>query len=172
MAYEFKITRKVEFYETDMAGIVHFSNYFRYMETVETAFMRSLSASVAWSRKGQVLGLPRVHAECQYQAPLRFEDEVLIHLLVEKKGRRSVTYQIRFYCVSGSTRRQVAVGRVVAVCAMRQKDGSMKAVALPKVLADKIQAAPAHLLAGQTRKSGHGLAAPTPGKTTNPTLIL
>ena len=38
----FEIQRHVEFYETDMAGIVHFSNFFRYMETCEHAFVRSL----------------------------------------------------------------------------------------------------------------------------------
>ena len=32
MPYEFKAVRRVEFSETDMAGIVHFSNFFRYME--------------------------------------------------------------------------------------------------------------------------------------------
>jgi acyl-CoA thioester hydrolase len=38
MPCEFRITRRVEFSETDMAGIVHFSNFFRYMETAEHAF--------------------------------------------------------------------------------------------------------------------------------------
>ena len=46
MPYEFKMTRLVEFAETDMAGIMHFANYFRYMEVVEHAFFRSLGLSV------------------------------------------------------------------------------------------------------------------------------
>ena len=44
MSYEFQITRRVEFSETDMAGIMHFSNYFRFMETAEHAFFRSLGS--------------------------------------------------------------------------------------------------------------------------------
>ncbi len=36
----FSITRRVEFHETDMAGIMHFANYFRWMETCETDFYR------------------------------------------------------------------------------------------------------------------------------------
>ena len=32
MSYEFQITRRVEFFETDLAGIMHFSNFFRFME--------------------------------------------------------------------------------------------------------------------------------------------
>ena len=46
MAYEFKAIRRVEFAETDMAGIVHYSNFFRYMETAEHGFFRSLGLSV------------------------------------------------------------------------------------------------------------------------------
>ena len=37
MAYEFRLVRQVEFSETDMAGIVHYSNFFRYMEAAEHA---------------------------------------------------------------------------------------------------------------------------------------
>ena len=82
MAYEFQVTRRVEFSETDMEGIMHFSNFFRFMETAEHAFFRSLGYSVVLSRNGLMFCLPRVHAECDYTAPLRFEDEVQIHLLV------------------------------------------------------------------------------------------
>ena len=77
----------------------------------------------------------------------RFEDEVLVRLLVEKKGTRSLTYQFRFYRLKGTAFDQVAQGRLTAVCAARQEDGSLKAVAIPRVLADKIQAAPPELLA-------------------------
>ena len=42
MAYEFKQTRRVEFSDTDMAGIMHFSNFFHFMEATEAAFLRSL----------------------------------------------------------------------------------------------------------------------------------
>ena len=52
MAHEFTLTRRVEFSETDMAGIVHFSNFFRFMESAEHAFFRSLGFSVAGSRDG------------------------------------------------------------------------------------------------------------------------
>jgi len=142
MACEFQLTRRVEFFETDMAGIMHFSNYFRFMEATETAFLRSLGSSALLSRDGLDVGLPRVHAECDYSAPLRFEDEVLIHLLVEKKGKRTLTYQFRFYRLKGTVKEPVARGRVVAVCAIRQKNGVIKAAPLPKRLSDKIHPAP------------------------------
>ncbi len=140
--YEFRLTRRVEFCDTDMAGIMHFSNYFRFMEATETAFLRSLGLSVLLSRCGLEVCLPRVHAECDFSAPLHFEDEVLIHLVVERLGERSLTYEFRFY--NGA--RQVARGRVVLACAARGDNGHLKAVPLPKALTDTIAQAPPDLL--------------------------
>ena len=146
MAYEFKVTRRVEFSETDMEGIMHFSNFFRFMETAEHAFFRSLGYSVVLSRNGIMLCLPRVHAECDYTAPLRFEDEVQIHLLVEKKTRRSLTYQFRFRRLNGSAAEEVARGRLTIVCAERQANGALKAAAFPAEISERIQEAPPALL--------------------------
>ena len=126
---------------------MHYSNYFRFMETVEHAFFRSLGFSVALARNGLKLCLPRVHAECDYFAPLRFEDEVIIRLLVEKKGSRSLTYQIRFLLVRAGAELEVARARLVVVCAARDEHGKLKSVMLPRALSEKIQAAPPRLLA-------------------------
>jgi YbgC/YbaW family acyl-CoA thioester hydrolase len=149
MAFEYQHSRRVEFCDTDMAGIMHFSNFFRYMEATETAFMRSLGLSVVLTKCGLDVCLPRVHAECDYQVPLRFEDEVLVQLLVEKKTTRTLTYQFRFFKLSAEGRVEVAHGRLVAVCAARQPDGAMKAVPLPAEFSDKLQEAPADLLVSE-----------------------
>ena len=146
MSYEFHVTRRVEFSVTDLAGIMHFSNFFRFMESAEHAFFRSLGFSVARSRDRLQVCLPRVHAECDYATPLRFEDEVQVRLLVERKGRRSLTYQFRFSRLNGSDAQEVARGRLTVASVERQAKGGMKAVPLPKVIADKIQQAPADML--------------------------
>ncbi len=160
MPYEFQFMRRVEFSDTDMAGIMHFSNFFRFMEATETAFMRSLGLSVVLSTCGLDVCLPRVHAECDYQLPLRFEDEVLVHLLVEKKSARTLTYQFRFRKQNENPELEVARGRLIVVCAARHPDGAMKAVALPKVLSDKLEEAPAALLAnGAARPKSTALPA-------------
>jgi YbgC/YbaW family acyl-CoA thioester hydrolase len=153
MPFEFQHSRRVEFCDTDMAGIMHFSNFFRFMEAAETAFMRSLGLSVVLSDCGLDVCLPRVHAECDYQLPLRFEDEVLIHLLVEKKATRTLTYQFRFVKQNATPPIEVARGWLVAVCAARQEDGSIKAVPLPQAFADKLQEAPPGLLANGSARS-------------------
>ena len=153
MPYEFKITRRVEFSETDMERIMHFSNFFRFMETAEHAFLRSLGFSAVLSRNGLEVCLPRVHAECDYLAPLHFEDEVQIHLLVERKGERSLTYQFRFYRIQGSDLLAVARGQITAACAARHKDGTLRAAPLPRAMSDQIQEAPQGMLADGHRRS-------------------
>jgi acyl-CoA thioesterase FadM len=146
-----------------MAGIMHFSNFFRFMESAEHAFFRSLGSSVARSRLGQEICLPRVHAECDYSVPLRFEDEVQVRLLVERKGRCSLTYQFHFSRLNGSDPQEVARGRLTVASVERQPDGSLKAVPLPQAIADKIEQAPAHLLGDgvSTRSQRSGRLSPS-----------
>ena len=72
MAFEFHHRMQVEFADTDMAGIVHFTRFFHYMEVAEHAFLRSLGLSVRQEIDGRIVSWPRLAAECSYKAPLRF----------------------------------------------------------------------------------------------------
>lgn len=147
MAFEFKITRLVEFHETDMAGIVHFTQFFRYMECVEHAFLRSLGHSVVLPQTHPPLGFPRVHASCDYRRPLRFEDLLELHLLVAEKRTRSIAYQVRMARLQPGPREEVAIGRLVVACVAKHPDGHLAAVPLPESLAPLLEVAPADLLA-------------------------
>jgi YbgC/YbaW family acyl-CoA thioester hydrolase len=147
MPYEFKATRRVEFSETDMAGIMHFSNFFRFMETAEHGFYRSLGFSVVMPETDPRLGWPRVHAECDYKKPLRFEDTVEIHLLVKEKRSKSITFVFLFRKLNGSPVVEVARGLLTIVCVAHHADGSMSGHTIPKEIADKIETAPPELLA-------------------------
>ena len=64
MACEFKLRRQVEFSDTDMAGIMHFSNFFRFMEAAEHAFFRSLGFSIHTAPSSPEPGQGRTH-ECE-----------------------------------------------------------------------------------------------------------
>src|SRR4029079_7099171 len=96
MPYEFKLTRRVEFAETDMAGIVHFSNFFRMMEATEHAFFRSLGFSIHGHENGTTTGWPRVSASCDYRAPLSLEEEVEMQLIVHAVRSRPIRSQFIF----------------------------------------------------------------------------
>jgi YbgC/YbaW family acyl-CoA thioester hydrolase len=112
MPAPFRTTRRVEFGDTDMAGIVHFSNFFRYMEAAEQAFLRARGLSVALSWEGQHLGFPRVAASCDYFKPVRFEDVLDITVTLAKLGHKSITYAFEFH-LEGQL---CARGQVSSVC--------------------------------------------------------
>jgi len=146
MACEFKAVRRVEFSETDMAGIVHYANFFRYMETAEHGLFRSLGFSVVMNKFDPPVGWPRVHAACDYLQPLRFEDEIEIHILISEKKSKSLSYVFRFHKLNASPPVEVARGSLTVVCVTHDKDGRMKAAPIPKAVADKIEVAPPELL--------------------------
>ena len=146
MPYEFKAVRRVEFSETDMAGIVHYSNFFRYMETAEHGFFRSLGFSVVMDHFDPPVGWPRVHAECDYSEPLRFEDEVEIHMLVSEKKPKSLSYLFKFRKLNSPSPVEVARGKLTVVCVTRGADGKLKAALIPKAVADRIEVAAGELL--------------------------
>jgi acyl-CoA thioester hydrolase len=146
MAYEFKAQRRVEFSDTDMAGIMHYSNFFRFMETAEHGFYRSLGFSVVEQSIDPRVGWPRVHAKCDFRKPLRFEDLVEIHLLVADKRSKALSFQFCFRKLNGDSSEEVARGALTIVCVSHAPDGSMKAVPIPSEISDKIQVAPPELL--------------------------
>lgn len=145
MAYQFKIRRIVEFSDTDMAGIVHHAVFYRYMESAEHAFFRSLGMTVAPPKTPASVGWPRVHTEADFSAPLRFEDEVEIHLLVAEKKSKALTYAFRLRKLNAPKPHEVARGKITVVC-IKMINGQMKATNIPKAIANKIQVAPARLL--------------------------
>lgn len=176
--------RRVEFAETDMAGIAHFSSFIIYMEQAEHALLRSLGTSVfeaavfdgsvfevpaafeipvvsdtghtdshsepapggsaaqsgranasharpSSHRTASVLTWPRVHCECDYLAPARFEDEIDIFVSVARLGEKSVTYLHRMFLGE----REIATGKIVAVCSMVDPEsGVLTGIRIPEHL--------------------------------------
>jgi len=144
MASEFRITRRVEFAETDMAGIVHFSNFFRYMESCEHAFFRSLGFSIHPHdpTPEMDIGWPRVRATCDYRAPLRFEDEFTIQLTVTERRNKSLSYRFQFYHGPTVVGDPIATGEMTVVCVRREPDtGRMRAATIPDPIAQAITVA-------------------------------
>ena len=118
---------------------MHFSSIFRFMESAEHAFFRSLGYSVTLNEIDPALGLPRVRAEADFRRPFRFEDEVEIELTVREKRRKSLTYGFQLRKVGDPERFVAAVGSITVVCVRRGDDGKMASHELPKELADRIE---------------------------------
>jgi YbgC/YbaW family acyl-CoA thioester hydrolase len=130
----FRTTRRIEFADTDMAGIVHFANFFRFMEAAEVEFLRSLGLSVAMSWEAIKIGFPRVSASCDYTKPARFEDLLDVSLRVHKIGRKSVTYSFEF-SKGGEV---VARGQVSSVCCRVMEGKQLESMEIPPAIRAKL----------------------------------
>ncbi len=135
---EFRMRRRIEFADTDMGRLVHFARFFVFMETCEHRFFESLGAAAHIRWDGHEVGWPRVEASCEYLKPLRYGDEVEIHLKVARKGRRSLAYEITFW----RDGEKIAVGRTAAVCCIMDAPDGLQPIPIPPPIADRIGAAP------------------------------
>ncbi len=140
--YCFEYERRVEFAETDMAGIVHFSYFYRYMEITEHAFIRSLGHSVHEKVDGVSVGWPRVQSSCDFFKPIRFEEKITIRLTIQEIRGRSMRYLFYFFKDSDSGEELVASGRLVtASVKFDRKTGGIKSIEIPSALRAKFEAA-------------------------------
>lgn len=138
MPYEYRTNRQIEFSDTDMAGIAHFSRFFVFMEIAEHEFLRSLGTSVATEWDGNKIGWPRLSASCEYLNPVKFEDTVDIHLTITRIGRKSMTYQFVFT----KDDIKIARGQMRTVCCTCNPDEKMKAIPIPDFIASQVEEAP------------------------------
>ena len=123
-----KTRRRVEFRDTDAAGIVHFSAFFFWMESAEHELLRSAGLHVIDRQPdGSEYSWPRVSASCDYRSTARFGDELDIAVFVAAVGRSSVTYRFVFEHEG----RAVAEGRVVAVRCLMRPGSRLESVAIP-----------------------------------------
>lgn len=134
MSRTFKVTRRIEFGDTDMGGIVHFPRYFHFMESAEHRFLESLGWPPHRPAHGTTIGWPRVSVGCDYKAPLRYADEVSIEVRIRRRSTRSITYDFLFELAGQA----VAHGTMTTVCIDATPGAPFKAVPIPDDLARKL----------------------------------
>jgi YbgC/YbaW family acyl-CoA thioester hydrolase len=132
---EYRLRRRVLFYEADPAGIVHFSWFFRYMEEAEHALWRAAGLSIA--PKESEFVFPRINAEFDYHNPLRFEDEFDVHIRIAAMTDKTM----RYACVLTRGATKIATGSLTIVCATRQGD-DIKSASFPPAMAARFAVAP------------------------------
>jgi YbgC/YbaW family acyl-CoA thioester hydrolase len=133
----FRTTRRIEFADTDMAGIVHFANFFRFMEAAEVEFLRARGLSVTLPWDGLRIGFPRVAASCDYLKPARFEDLLDVTVRLARIGRKSVTYAFEF----SKDGEVLARGQVSSVCCRVQDDHQLESIDIPPRYRELLEAA-------------------------------
>ena len=128
MTPQFTTTRRVEFCDTDMAGIAHFSSFYKWMEQTEHEYFRSLDLKINNPQPdGSVIGWPRVSAKCRFEAPAYYEDIIEIRLRVARKGIKSLNYELEFW--RDETR--LAQGEMKTACCLCRPGEALQSIAIP-----------------------------------------
>lgn len=135
MPSRFSLQRRVQFYETDSAGIVHFSWFFRYVEEAEHALWRKAGLSIA--PREAAIGFPRVSASFDFRNPLYFEDQFEVEIRVAAITAKT----IRYSATVTRDQTEIAVGRLTIACVRKGPDGRLKAVEIPLEITDRFQIA-------------------------------
>ena len=125
--------RRVEFRETDAAGIAHFSTFFGWMESAEHEALRSLEMSVM-PGDGNDISWPRVSSKCDFKNPIRFEEIADIEVRITRLGEKSVTYEFEISCQD----RPVATGSMTSVCC-RLSDKGIESISIPEDIRQRLQ---------------------------------
>lgn len=126
---QFVYERRVNFAETDAAGIVHFSNYYRYMEEAEHAYFRFLGLKIVEGTPEEgVLGWPRVSAQCQYVGPAIYNDVLHIHVNLERVGYKSLTWEMTIY----RGEKMLSLGRMKTACCRFYADHRLESIPIPE----------------------------------------
>ncbi|MBI3411231.1 MAG: acyl-CoA thioesterase [Planctomycetes bacterium] len=133
----FRVSRRMEFCDTDMAGIVHFANFFRFMESAECAFLRSRGLGVILDWQGQAMSFPRVSATCDYLTPAKFEDVLDVDVAIERVGNKSITYAFQF----SRDGEAIARGKVTSVCCRVNGEGKLESIGIPAGYRHKLEGA-------------------------------
>jgi YbgC/YbaW family acyl-CoA thioester hydrolase len=128
---QFLLHRRVQFYEVDSAGIVHFSWFFRYMEEAEHALWREAGLSIA--SRGSEIGFPRVATSFDFHRPLRFEDEFEVRIRIAAIKTRSMSYT----CAVTRGEERIATGALTIACVRKGPQQTMRAIEFPEDIASR-----------------------------------
>jgi acyl-CoA thioester hydrolase len=85
-------TLRVRYAETDAMGVAYYANYFVWFEVARTDLLRALGWSYREMEEGGVL-LPVIEADCRYQRPARYDDE----LEIRTEGRLTSRVRLEFH---------------------------------------------------------------------------
>lgn len=79
---EFLFERKINYYETDKMGIVHHSNYIRFLEEARCAFLDEIGLPYSELEKQGIM-IPVLNVNCSYKYHVTFNDILLINVFVK-----------------------------------------------------------------------------------------
>jgi 4-hydroxybenzoyl-CoA thioesterase len=91
----FEHARTVRWSDVDAAGIVFFPRFLEYCHDAIEAFFGALPGGYPTLTMRRKIGVPSVHVNVDFRAPLRYGDVCVVELSVARIGRSSVTFRHR-----------------------------------------------------------------------------
>ncbi len=129
----FRFQTRIRFIDTDASGRIHYTAMFRYFESAEIEFMRTLDLVY----KERDFTFPRVHVECDFRIALQHDDLIDIEVCLAKLGRSSI--RMEFRTLRGGD--VAATGVIVVACVARN---TQRAIPIPDFLRRKLESAMAN----------------------------
>lgn len=126
----FRFEARIRFIDTDASGRIHYTAMFRYFESAEIEFMRSVGVSY----ETHAFGLPRVHVECDFLVQIGYDDLIVIEVSLTKLGRSSIRLE---FCA----RKQGVLAATGAVVVVSMDKKSKRAIPIPDELRARLQSA-------------------------------
>jgi acyl-CoA thioester hydrolase len=124
----FRFETRIRFIDTDASGRIHYTAMFRYFESAEIEFLRTLGVTYDAERG---YNLPRVHVECDFLRVIGHDDLIQIEVSLTKLGRSSIRFEFQTFKAG----ELAAKGAVVVACADRQ---TLRSVPMPGELRAKL----------------------------------
>ena len=82
---------RVKFFDTDVMGVVHHSNYIRWFETGRVEFLRALDLTLGEMMSDGIL-FPIVEVGAKFHSPAKFDDELEICTTAEALTRAKMKF--------------------------------------------------------------------------------
>jgi YbgC/YbaW family acyl-CoA thioester hydrolase len=131
----FTHTRRVEFHETDGAGIMHFSNFYRWMEVCEHEWFRALGLEImSTGADGFPRGWPRRDSSCDHLRPLRCGDVARICATLEEVSDSTLAYSFVFEKDRAGRWTEVARGTMTTIHVRMDAAGRMESEPMPAAI--------------------------------------
>lgn len=80
---DFIFERKINYYETDRMGVVHHSNYIRYMEEARCSLLEKINMPFSLLEENGIT-IPVLGVNCSYKYHVTFEDTIIIKLFLKE----------------------------------------------------------------------------------------
>lgn len=88
--------RKINYYETDKMGVVHHSNYIRYLEEARCFFLDNVGMPFIDFEKNGIT-IPVLGVNCTYKHHVTFNDTLLIKVFIKEYSgvRFTISYDVK-----------------------------------------------------------------------------